>query len=259
MTGEPLVHATAAIEEGACIGTGTRVWHHSHVRASDVIGAGCTLGKNVFIDEGVRIGDRVEDPEQRVGLPSRRARRRSFRRALGRVHERPAPAGRGRRLVRNQGMRDRYEYVMPGSNYRLTDLQAAIAAVQVARLPGINEARVRNAAKLSAGLPGLALPAEPPGRRHVWHQYTIRLDGRIGRDDLQRRLAARGIDSRPYYPRLVHDYACYHGHPQIVSDETSRAREAAGQVLSLHVHPALTGPDIDRIVSCVREALLEAP
>lgn len=166
------------------------------------------------------------------------------------------------RLMRNQGMRDRYEYIMPGSNYRLTDLQAAIAAVQVARLPGINEARARNAAKLSAGLsglPGLALPAEPPGRRHVWHQYTIRLDGRISRDDLQRRLAACGIDSRPYYPRLVHDYACYRGHPHVVSDETPRAREAVGQVLSLPVHPALTGPDIDRIVSCVREALLDLP
>jgi dTDP-4-amino-4,6-dideoxygalactose transaminase len=40
------------------------------------------------------------------------------------------------------------------------------------------------------------------------HQYTVRLteSGRIDRDELQDRLATRGIDSRPYYPRLVHDY-----------------------------------------------------
>jgi dTDP-4-amino-4,6-dideoxygalactose transaminase/acetyltransferase-like isoleucine patch superfamily enzyme len=164
------------------------------------------------------------------------------------------------RLLRNQGMADRYEYVMPGSNYRLTDLQAAVAAAQLARLPGINEARARNAAKLSAGLaglPGLIVPAEPPGRLHVWHQYTIRLAGELGRDELRSRLAARGIDSRPYYPRLVHDYACYRDHPRVIPDQTPQARQAAGQVLSLPVHPALTPNDIDRIVSCVREALLE--
>jgi dTDP-4-amino-4,6-dideoxygalactose transaminase/acetyltransferase-like isoleucine patch superfamily enzyme len=164
------------------------------------------------------------------------------------------------KLLRNQGMRDRYEYVMAGSNYRLTDLQAAIAAVQLARLPALNEARARNAAKLSAdlaGLPGLVVPAEPPGRLHVWHQYTVRLSGRIGRDELRSRLATRGIDSRPYYPRLVHDYACYRDHPQVVPDQTPQASQAAGQVLSLPVHPALTPNDIDRIVSCVREALLE--
>jgi len=177
------------------------------------------------------------------------------------------------RLLRNQGMRARYEYEMPGSNYRLTDLQAAIATVQLTRLPAINEARSRNAAKLSAalgGMPALTVPADPPGRLHVWHQYTIRVnhrqpasegscarEDRTARDDLRDRLAARGIDSRAYYPRLVHDHACYRDHPQVIPDETPQARQAASQVLSLPVHPALTPNDIDRIVSAVQEALLE--
>jgi len=165
------------------------------------------------------------------------------------------------RVLRNQGMRERYEYVMSGSNYRLTDLQAAIATVQLARLPQINESRAANAARLSAGLaglPGLAVPVVPAGRVHVWHQYTVRLTagGRIGRDELRGRLAACGIDSRPYYPRLVHDYACYREHPRVVRDDTPAAREAAGQVLSLPVHPALAAGDIDRIVRCAREAVL---
>jgi dTDP-4-amino-4,6-dideoxygalactose transaminase len=165
------------------------------------------------------------------------------------------------RLLRNQGMRDRYEYVLPGSNYRLTDLQAAIAAVQLTRLPALNEARARNAAKLSAGLaglPGLLVPLDPPGRGHVWHQYTIRLTGPLTRDDLRHQLAARGIDSRPYYPRLAHDYPCYHDHPHVTPDPTPRARQAAAQVLSLPVHPALTPHDLDHIVTSTREALLDA-
>jgi len=168
------------------------------------------------------------------------------------------------RLLRNQGMRDRYEYVMSGSNYRLTDLQAAIASVQLARLPQINEDRARNAATLSAGLaglPGLTVPIVPTGQVHVWHQYTVQLtaDERISREELRSRLAACGIDSRPYYPKLVHEYGCYRDHPQVVHDDTPVARKAASQVLSLPVHPALTLRDIDWIVRCVREVMLAVP
>ena len=70
------------------------------------------------------------------------------------------------RLLRNHGMRARYDYAMPGSNYRLTDLQAAIACVQLNRLPTIQADRSRNATLLSAGLAGLRgliLPVAPAG------------------------------------------------------------------------------------------------
>jgi len=53
------------------------------------------------------------------------------------------------RLLRNHGMRDRYDYSLPGYNYRLTDLQAAIATAQLRRLPGFNARRARNASRLS--------------------------------------------------------------------------------------------------------------
>ena len=53
-------HETAVIEEAARIGSGTRVWHHAHVRAGAVIGADCVLGKNVFVDAGAVVGDRCK-------------------------------------------------------------------------------------------------------------------------------------------------------------------------------------------------------
>ena len=164
------------------------------------------------------------------------------------------------RLLRNHGMRARYDYAMAGSNYRLTDLQAAIACVQLDRLPAIQADRARNATLLSAGLaglPGLTLPAAPAGRLHAWHHYTVQVthQARVDRDQLAKCLDAAGIDAVAYYPKLVHDYPCYRGHPQVAADETPRAALAAQQVLSLPVHPALTGADLSRIVSCVRESL----
>jgi acetyltransferase-like isoleucine patch superfamily enzyme len=57
---DPYVHETAIVEPGASVGSGTRVWHHAHVRTGACVGSGCTLGKNVFVDSGASIGDRVK-------------------------------------------------------------------------------------------------------------------------------------------------------------------------------------------------------
>jgi perosamine synthetase len=161
------------------------------------------------------------------------------------------------RLLRNHGMRGRYDYALLGYNYRLTDVQAAIALVQ---LDAVNRRRSDNASVLSAGLadlPGLRLPAVPAGRDHVWHQYTVELaaDAPLGRDELRQRLAADGIEAGVYYPRLVHDYPCYHEHSGVVRDPAPRAERAASRVLSLPVHPALSKSQLDRIVTAVRVAL----
>jgi len=53
-------HDSAIVEDGAQIGDGSHVWHHSHVRSGARIGSDVNLGKNVYIDAGVVIGDRVK-------------------------------------------------------------------------------------------------------------------------------------------------------------------------------------------------------
>ena len=55
-----VVHASAIVDEGATIGSGTRVWHFVHVCSGATIGARCSLGQNVFIARGVPIGDGVK-------------------------------------------------------------------------------------------------------------------------------------------------------------------------------------------------------
>ena len=164
------------------------------------------------------------------------------------------------RLLRNQGMRARYEYETMGTNFRLTDLQGAIALPQLARLDATIEQRQANAARLSAGLAGIAgliTPAVTPGYRHVFHQYTIRLteDATLDRDKLAAELASRGVQSGIYYPRVVFDYDCYREHPDVVTSDVPDARAAARQVLSLPVHPSLSAADTDHIVDAVRASL----
>jgi len=164
------------------------------------------------------------------------------------------------RVLRNQGMRARYQYEMAGHNYRLTDLHAAVGIPQLAKLPQLTEARSRNAKVLTAGLadvPGLTVPQVLAGRGHVWHQYTVLVgrDAAVSRDELAARLTEKGVGNGIYYPKVVFDYDCYRDHPGVIVSEVPVAQRIAGQALSLPVHPALTDSDLDTIVSAVREVL----
>ena len=74
------------------------------------------------------------------------------------------------RVIRNQGMRGRYDYAIIGQNWRMTDVAAAIAIPQMEHLDEINAARRANAATLNALLAGnawIATPVVPAGRGHV--------------------------------------------------------------------------------------------
>ncbi|HEX4703407.1 MAG TPA: DegT/DnrJ/EryC1/StrS family aminotransferase, partial [Pseudonocardiaceae bacterium] len=162
------------------------------------------------------------------------------------------------RVLRNQGMRARYQYEMAGHNYRMTDLNAAVGIPQLARLPEIIEARQRNAEYLTKGLsdvPGLRLPTIQPGRTHVWHQYTVLVteDAWANRDDVSKLLTEAGIGNGIYYPKVAFDYDCYREHPGVIAAEVPVARRVAEQALSLPVHPKLSDADLDTIVARVRE------
>ena len=55
-----MLHPEAEIEDGVEIGTGTRVWARSHIRSGARIGRDCVVGECVFVDVGVRLGDRCK-------------------------------------------------------------------------------------------------------------------------------------------------------------------------------------------------------
>lgn len=164
------------------------------------------------------------------------------------------------RVLRNQGMRQRYVYEMAGNNYRMTDLQAALCLPQLANYEQQVTARQANARFLSEGLQGLAgvrVPEAPADRHHVWHQYTVLVDSdaRLDRDALQQALTAAGIGCGVYYPRPVFDYDCYRDHPKVVAAKVPIAEEVSSTCLSLPVHPHLSDADLDRIVTTITTLL----
>jgi perosamine synthetase len=157
------------------------------------------------------------------------------------------------RLLRNQGMEERYRNEVVGFNTRMTDLAAAIGRVQLGKLGGWTERRRANAATLDEGLgdvEGIDIPLVAPGAEHVYHQYTIRVTGTPDRDELQRRLQLAGVGSGVYYPVPTHRLPSFG--LDLDLPETERA---ACEVLSLPVHPALGPGDLTTIVEAVRQAV----
>lgn len=175
----------------------------------------------------------------------------------GMVSTDDADLARQLRLLRNQGMERRYANEIVGTNTRMTDVAAAIGRTQLRRLAGWTERRRANAAALDAGLAeidGVITPPVGAGYRHVYHQYTIRV--LEDRDAVSARLTELGIGNAVYYPTPVHRLRPFlvDGSPDPRWDlpETERA---AGEALSLPVHPSLAIGDTDRIIDAVAAAV----
>ncbi|MEQ1737396.1 MAG: DegT/DnrJ/EryC1/StrS family aminotransferase [Rhodoglobus sp.] len=163
------------------------------------------------------------------------------------------------RVLRNQGMRARYQYEVAGHNYRLTDLQAALGIPQLARYDAIVSARQANADYLTAGLEsvtGVIPPRQLDGRRHVWHQYTVRItdEAAVSRDEFVAKLGELGVGCGIYYPKLVFDYDCYRNRDDVKIGRYPVAESVVSQVVSLPVHPKLSRADLDTIIDAVATA-----
>jgi dTDP-4-amino-4,6-dideoxygalactose transaminase len=148
------------------------------------------------------------------------------------------------RMLRDHGMRPKYHYRMIGLNSRLDEVQAAVLRVKLARLEAWHAGRARVAARyrdLFAGaclLDRIGVPETAPGRRHVYHQFVVRVYGGH-RDALREFLRERGVGTEVYYPVPLHLQDCFRalGHKE---GDFPEAERAARETLALPVYPELT-------------------
>ncbi len=156
------------------------------------------------------------------------------------------------RLFRNHGMRVRYYHESLGTNYKPSDLAAAIGLAQLTRLDERTEQRRRNAAFLTEHLRGDFLtPTVPAGREHVWHQYVMRFPGE--RQRVIDGLTERGIGTLIYYPVPIHRQAYLQAYVPGAADlDLPVTTKLSDEVLAIPVHPRLSDEDLSSIVDGVR-------
>jgi dTDP-4-amino-4,6-dideoxygalactose transaminase len=158
------------------------------------------------------------------------------------------------RQLRNHGQSGLYEHTFVGGNFRLDAIQAAVLDLKLPHLEKWTQRRRELADRYSrllvdAGLP-LTLPTEQPGKRHVYHQYTVRVtDG--SRETLREHLRAAGIGHGVFYPRPLHLQPCF-AYLGGKAGDCPHAERAAEQVLSLPMHAELTDAQQDEVVAALR-------
>lgn len=110
------------------------------------------------------------------------------------------------RMIANHGQKVRYYHDLVGCNSRLDTIQAAILNIKLRNLETYNAARIAAADtydELFAKQGNIQTPYRADYTRHVFHQYTLQLEG-VDRDGLVNHLASKGIPSMIYYPVPAH-------------------------------------------------------
>ena len=110
------------------------------------------------------------------------------------------------RMIASHGQSVQYVHDVVGVNSRLDSIQAVVLKAKLKHLDEYAAARNKAAAfydKALANHPKIKTPARVKNSTHVFHQYTIQLNG-VDRTKLREQLAERGIPAMIYYPIPLH-------------------------------------------------------
>lgn len=151
------------------------------------------------------------------------------------------------------GQPGQYDHVLEGFNYRLEGIQAAVLNVKLHYLEDWIARRQDNAALYRELLDGtdVVLPTALPDRRHVYHQFTIRV---ARRDQVVSRLKEFGIIPGIFYPLPLHLQPAY-SELGYQKGDFPEAEKAAGEVLQLPVGPELGPDEIRQVAQGLQDAL----
>ena len=160
-------------------------------------------------------------------------------------------------ILRDHGMEKsrRYWHLVPGFNYRMTNLQAAIGLAQMERLEHFLSRREEIVAQYDRHLskvPGIVLPPRSDWARNIHWLYSILIDPALAgldRDTLAKKLAERGIETRGFFYPL-------HEQPPYLSDEAFPVTsEISARGLSLPTANDIRIEDVDKVCLGIAEVV----
>lgn len=153
------------------------------------------------------------------------------------------------------GRKPQAEVIMPGFKYNLPDISAAIALVQLKKLPAINQRRAAIAQRYLtelANTPFLPLAQPEWSHQHAWHLFIIRVDEAqcgISRDALMETLKAQDIGTGLHF-RAAHTHKYYRErYPQLSLPHTEWNSD---RICSIPLFPDMRDEDVTRVISALR-------
>lgn len=149
---------------------------------------------------------------------------------------------------------DRYDNIRIGMNSRMDSIQAAILLVKLTafkehELVDVNKVAARYTEKLNDVA---KTPVVPEGYYSSWAQYTLQMENKEVRAGLQAELKALDIPTAIYYPIPMHRQTAFN-YLDPNDNRCPVADRLSDTVISLPIHPYLSGADQDMICEAVRK------
>jgi dTDP-4-amino-4,6-dideoxygalactose transaminase len=166
------------------------------------------------------------------------------------------------KMIRNHGMVEGYDTRILGLNYRLPELSAAIAKIQMKKLKTFLNLRKRNSLLLSNLLEtiiskyNIKIPEEDQIKKFNWYLYTLafnKSDNINLRDYIKKKLIENGIGAAVYYDPPVHKTPFYQRFS--MNNDLQNTNWSSKHVLSLPVHPGVSEMDIQNMVNVLKREL----
>jgi dTDP-4-amino-4,6-dideoxygalactose transaminase len=157
-------------------------------------------------------------------------------------------------MIANHGQSVQYYHDSIGVNSRLDSMQAAVLRIKLRHLDGYAAARNSAASyydKAFAGSSKLRTPQRVKHSDHVFHQYTLQLNG-VDRQGLRDHLASKGIPSMIYYPVPLHLQKAYLD-PRYTEGMFPVTEQLCASVISLPMHSELEENTLEFITQSVLE------
>jgi dTDP-4-amino-4,6-dideoxygalactose transaminase len=150
-----------------------------------------------------------------------------------------------------------------GTNWRLTEMQAAIGRLQLRKVDGWVARRREHAARLIVALsdiPGLRVPTPPAHIRHAYYKFYAFLDGdqlraSWSRDRIAAEINAQGVPCLMGSCSEVYLEKAFEGSPSRPSHRLPIARELGDSSLMFLVHPTLSDETVERTCAVAREVI----
>lgn len=154
--------------------------------------------------------------------------------------------------IANHGSKVRYYHDVVGINSRLDSIQAAVLNEKLKHLNDFSARRNKAASFYDEnlkGIAGLKTPYRSKNSTHVFHQYTLQIEGGK-RDALKAHLEQKGIPAMVYYPLPLHKQEVFKEMKNLTLPVTEKLAET---VLSLPMHTELTESQLNYICATIKE------
>ncbi len=143
--------------------------------------------------------------------------------------------------------------ILPGYNFRMCDVNAAIGLVQLKKLDQMNELRRKHAEYLNNNLPkeNMDLPVEDAKAKHVYQMYTVKLHDNVDRTKFLKFLREKEIEASVHFDPPVHKQPAYSSY-KVSLPVTEKV---SNRIITLPMFPGLKKEELDYMLEVIYDAV----